>query len=320
MDVAGHRASIGDIKPFVKAFEKHLAEESNFMHRLLALIPTCGLTILQISIAPAQTPVAVSQSELKSVSASGDLPGLPPPPRGKSTILGGQIRAVDPVRDELTLKAFGERPLKILFDERTQVYLDGSKVRLRDLHPAEHASVQTLLDGTDVYALSIHVLSQSPVGEYQGRVVRYDSGSNELTISSVLLHDTITLDIPPGTPIARIGQSAFTSAGLGTSDLVPGALISVKFEPGDRGHGVVNQVSVLARPGSAFVFVGNVTFLDMHSGVLQLVDPADNNTYQISFDTASLPSMRTLRPGNHVMVTATFDGAHYMANAITIGN
>jgi hypothetical protein len=290
------------------------------MHRLLALIAVCGFTTFQISIARAQSPVAVAQSELKSVSASGNLPGLPPAPRGKSTVLGGQIRAVDPVRDELTLKTFGERPLKILFDERTQVYLDGKKIPLRNLHPAEHASVQTLLDGTDVYALTIHVLSQSPAGEYHGRVLNYNLDANELTISSVLFHGAIKLVVPPSTPIARVGQSGFTSANLGASDLVPGALISVKFAPDERGHGVASQISVLARPGSAFVFVGNVTVLDMHSGVLSLVDPVDNKTYQISFDSVSLPATRTLRPGNHVMVTADFDGAHYVANAITINN
>jgi hypothetical protein len=290
------------------------------MHRLLTLIAVWGIATFGISAAQAQSPVASTQSELKSVSVSGDLPGLPPPPRGKSTILGGQIRAVDTVRDELTLKTFGERPLKILFDERTLVYLDGKKIPLRNLHPAEHASVQTLLDGTDVYALSIHMLSQSPGGEYQGRVLNYNSIANELTIGSVLFHNSIKLVVPPGTPIARVGQSAFTSANLGASDLIPGSLISVKFAPDNQGHGVASQISILARPGSAFVFVGNVTVLDMHSGVLSILDPVDNKTYQISFDSASLPATRTLRPGNHIMVTADFDGARYVANAITINN
>ena len=290
------------------------------MQALLAMIALWGITTFQISVAQAQSPVGARPSELKSVRTSGDLPVLPPAPRGKSTILGGQIRAVDPVRDELTLKTFGERPLKILFDERTQIFLDGKKIRLRDLHPAEHASVQTLLDGTDVYALSIHVLSQSPSGEYQGRVLNYNPETNELTMSSVLFHGAIKLVVPPGTPTARVGQSAFTSANLGASDLVPGALISVKFAPDDRGRGVASQVSVLARPGSAFVFVGDVTVLDMHSGVLSLVDPVDNKTYQISFDSANLPVTRQLRTGNHVMVNADFDGAHYVANAITIND
>ena len=94
--------------------------------------------------------------------------GMPPLPSGKSTILGGAIRDVDPVLDRFTLRIVGEKPIKILFDERTQIFQDGKKVPLRDLKPADHASVQTILDGTNVFALSVHVLSKSPEGDYQG--------------------------------------------------------------------------------------------------------------------------------------------------------
>ena len=36
--------------------------------------------------------------------------------------------------------------MKILFDERTQVYRDGVRIPLRDLRPEDHASVQTILE------------------------------------------------------------------------------------------------------------------------------------------------------------------------------
>jgi hypothetical protein len=290
------------------------------MQRLLALAALCGIAATQSPVAHPQSQVAVPQSELKSVSASGDIPGLPSTPRGKSTILGGQIRTIDPVRDELTLIVFGQRPLKILFDERTQVYRDGKKIPLRDLRPTAHASVQTLLDGTDVYALSIHMLSQSPDGDYQGRVLNYNSATNELTINSVMFHEPIKLVVPPDTPVIRVGQTTFTSASLGSADLVRGTLISVDFAPDGQGHGIANRISVLAKPGSAFVFVGNVTALDMHAGTLSLVDPVDDKTYQISFDFNGLPIAHTLHAGDHVMVTADFNGAHYVASAITINN
>ena len=95
---------------------------------------------------------------------------LPLPPGGKSTILGGQIRNVDPVLDQFTLGIEGQRPLKILFDQRTQLFRNGTIISLRELRSEEHASVQTVLDGGNVYALSIHVLSQTPEGECQGHV------------------------------------------------------------------------------------------------------------------------------------------------------
>ena len=58
--------------------------------------------------------------------------------------------------------------MKILYDERTQVYRDGVKAPLSDLHAQDHASIQTVLDGTKIFALSIHMLSKAPEGECPG--------------------------------------------------------------------------------------------------------------------------------------------------------
>ncbi|MGA2167751.1 MAG: hypothetical protein ABSG62_06025 [Terracidiphilus sp.] len=289
------------------------------MDRFLALVILGGVAIAQMSVADAKSGQSAGpQPALRSESSSGDLPASPPAPHGKSTILGGEIRSVDPVRDELSLKVFGQRPVKILFDERTQVYRDGKKISLRDLGSADHASVQTVLDGTNVYALSIHMLSRSPEGEYQGRVLNYNPDTRELTVSSVLFREPIKLLVPVNTPVARVGQAAFSSAHPGSSDLVRGALISVKFESDRKSRGVASQITVLATPGSVFVFNGNLSVLDMHSGILTLVDPRDETSYQISFDSAHLPVSRNLHLGDNVMVTADFDGTRYVASAITV--
>jgi hypothetical protein len=214
--------------------------------------------------------------------------------------LGGEIQRVDPVQDELTLKVFGQRPQKILFDGRTQVYQDGVKIPLRDLVRSDHASVQTVLDGTDVYAISVHVMSQSPEGEYQGRVLDYNPGTGELSVSSVMLKEPFKVVVPANTPITRVGQPTFASAHPGSSDLVKGALISVKFQSGKKDRGVASQIWVLATPGSVFEFSGSLSFLDIHSGLLVVVDPSDDKSYQISFDSAILPASRVLHEGDHV--------------------
>ena len=288
------------------------------MNCFVALVMLGGVATAQMSGPDAKSQVTGPQSALMSRSASVDLSALPPAPRGKSTILGGEIRNVDPVRDELTLKVFGQRPVKILFDERTQVYCDGKKIALRDLPSANHASVQTVLDGTNVYALSVHILSRSPEGEYQGRVLSYNPGTGELTISSVTIGEPVKLLVPENTPIDRVGQPAFASLHPGSSDLVRGALISVKFEPDKKGQGVASQVSILATPGSAFVFSGDLSSLDMHTGLLVLVDPTDDKSYQIFFDRAILPASRNLHEGDHVRVTASFDGTRYVASALAV--
>ncbi len=289
------------------------------MARVFAAVMLGGALISQLAIASANSEqIADAQSGLESASVSGNLPALPSAPQGMSTILGGSIMSIDHVRDELTLKVFGQRPTKILFDERTQVFRDGKKISLRDLTSADHASVQTMLDGTNVFAISIHILSRSPAGEIQGNVLNYNPETRILTVGAVQLRDPVKLLLPANTRVFREGQSQFSSASSGVSDLVNGALISVTFESDKDGRGVASQIAILAIPGSAFVFSGNLSSLDMHTGLLVLVDPRDDKSYQISFDPVRLQATQNLREGVHIRVVATYDGTHYIASALAV--
>ena len=180
------------------------------------------------------------------------------------------------------IKSFGGKPMKILFDERTQVFRDGKRTPLRELRPDDHASVETVLDGTKVFALSVHVLSQLPEGERQGQVIDYNPGSRELTVSDIMGQGPLKLRVPEDATILHVGQAA-SSQGAG-SDLVKGTLVSVRFKSDGKGQGVASQISILATPGSAFVFTGKVTFLDLRSKVLVLADPSNDSSYKISFD------------------------------------
>src|SRR5215471_6194274 len=133
-------------------------------------------------------------------NAPGDLLAMP---KGKSTVIGGMISGVDPVADRLTLKVFGGKQMKILFDERTQVYRDGAKSSLRDLRTNDRASVETMQDGDTVFARSIHMLSRSPEGDCHGQIVSYDPGGGVLTVSESLSPEYIKLIVPAGTAIVR---------------------------------------------------------------------------------------------------------------------
>jgi hypothetical protein len=247
------------------------------------------------------------------------LPPLPAVPRGKTTVIGGVIRNVDPVRDQLTLNVYGGgRPMKILFDERTQFYRDGVKTPLDDMRPDDHASVETTLDGDNVFAVSVHMLSRSPQGECQGQVLAFDPRNGEVTVRNKLSGEPIKLRVEPRTTIARMGQPAFASSVTGTSDLMRGALISVKFEADNAGGGIADQIAILATPGSGFYFSGNVTFLDMHAGLIGLTDPRDQSNYTVAFDPARFPVSRELREGSRVSVTASFDGTRYVASKLNI--
>ena len=242
---------------------------------------------------------------------------LPPLPKGKTTILGGEIENFDPVRDQFSLRSYGARPMRIWFDERTQIYRNGEKISVRDLGPEDHASVETTLDGANVFAVSIHILSGPADGECEGRVVRYDPYNGELVVASQMSPAPITFQVPANASIARVGEREFTTGRSGAADLVAGALVSVSFESGSARRNVVKEIKVMAVPGATFEFSGTISFLDMHTGTMVLVDPRDRKSYQIHFDSARLPTRATLRPQVNVTVTATFDGSGYAANAIT---
>jgi hypothetical protein len=263
-----------------------------------------------------------SHAELKAADPTSGLPGLPPVPSAKdSTIFGGAIRKIDPVRDQFMLDIYGQRPMKVLFDERTQVYRDGVKIPLHDLGPADHASVQTALDGARIFAISVHILATIPQGQYRGRVLRFDESTGELRLDASPSSQPFTVLVPGNLAIVRRGQSGFTQeGGGGRGDLRPGALVNVTFGSGTGPLGVASQIEVLAVPGASFIFSGDITALDVSSGSLTLVDPRDQKSYQISFIPSAFPLARTLHLGQRVRITASFDGSSYLASDIIASN
>ncbi len=88
------------------------------------------------------------------------------------------------------------------------------------------------------------------------------------------------------------------------------------FTSGKQGRAVATHIGILATPGSQFIFSGNITALDLHSGLLALLDPTDDKSYQVHFDPVTLP-VKNLHEGEHVTVRANFDGAHYEAVSIS---
>jgi hypothetical protein len=182
-----------------------------------------------------------------------------------------------------------------------------------------------VLDETTVFARSIHMLSTLPEGEFQGQVLNYNPAEHELTLRDALSREPLKLRVPAGTAIVRSGQASSVAANSGSAtlssiDLVQGTLISVIFQSDNKGRGVASQISILATPGAAFVFVGSIASLDVHSGLLALIDPHDNKRYEIFFDSDRFAISRTLREGEDVTVTTQFDGVRYVAKTITINS
>jgi cold shock CspA family protein len=238
-------------------------------------------------------------------------------PKGKSTVIGGSIRDVDQVRDRFVLNVYGEKPMRVLYDERTQVFRDGKRISLRDFGPTAHASIQTTLDGASIFAVSVHILSEQPSGDFQGRVKSFEPESGVLTLTTAASREPFRVKVTSQTAFKREGQSAFSSVASSANDLVPGSLVSVEFSSNNKGQGAAQEVTVLAAPGATFIFSGTLSSLDTHSGALTLVDARTNQGYQIFFDPTH-QSAESLRAGQHVRISADYDGKRYVATEISV--
>ena len=265
------------------------------------------------------TPVPPSSD---SQSPSGDaraavsdpaslLPDLPSLPKGKATLVGGTIQKLDRVQDRLTLQVFGGDKLKVLFDTRTRIYQDGLLASAADLREGDRVYVDTMLDGSAVFARNISIRKSASLGESQGVILRYTAANGELVMRDALSPKAVKVRVTPATKITQ-GERT-----VSPSTLSSGTLIAVKFGSESIGRDVAREVSILAVPGASFTFQGQVTALDLRTGLLVVTSPSDRKSYEIYLD----PALRVdseLREGVTVSVKTKFDGSRYVARSLTI--
>ncbi len=242
------------------------------------------------------------------------LPSLPPLPQGKATMLGGKINKLDRVREELTLQVFGGGHTKILFDGRTHIYFNGMNTgHRRDLRDGQRVHLDTVSDGTNVFATNIYILDSSgSVGESYGQVLDYKADSTELILNDSLSATTLRLKLLSSTTLR------YHDRPISPAEIRPGSLVSVTFAAQSDGRGIAREISVLAEPGDVFELTGRVVHLDLRAGLLVVRDLLDQKSYEIIFNSSLVPSGNRLQEGTNVTISIAFDGTRYTAKALTV--
>jgi hypothetical protein len=218
---------------------------------------------------------------------------------------------MDRVRDELTIRVFGGGKMKIAFDPRTKILRNGDPALPSDLRRGDHVSIDTILNNGIVFARNIRLTTSIP-GESQGTVVGYHDGSRELDVRDRLSPRVIKLRLSAQTRVIDQGKTA------SASDLIRGTLVSIKFGPQREGHNTVQEITVLAVPGRNFTFVGHVTNLDLHAGLIVLTSSTDGKTYEIYFDPSEVKLEDTVAQSADITVVTRFDGNRYVAHSVKV--
>lgn len=267
-----------------------------------------------VNIEPRKPSISESPEDASiSIDPATLLPDLPPVPHENATLVGGTIERLDHVRDRITVRLFGGGKETVLFDPRTQVYRGGKTSSVVDLREGGRVYLDTILDGSTVFARAIRMDASRATGEAQGVVVKFRADRGELTLHDSLMPNMFQVRVTASTKVQQGDRS-------GTfSELVPGSLISVAFNSDGTGKTTANEISILALPGTRYTFIGEVVHIDLRAGQLVLNSSTDHKTYEVYVALSATPDER-LHVGANVTVVASFDGARYIVRSIAINS
>lgn len=271
---------------------------------------------------PAEPPPQPKTEILDTSDTSGALatdghdPFLDPPPfpKGQTTLVGGVITSVDRVRNHLSVAVFGGGHWTVNFDERTHIFRKGIETTQLALKKGERIYIDTMLDNNrhDIFARNIRLGLVTAPADAAGQIVEVNGKRREVAFRDAIGGQTVHFVVASDALISKGSTPARFE------DLHSGSLVKVKFAPERADRGLAREISIVAAPGSAFTFYGQVTFLDTHRGILALRSPGDNKTYDIHFVPAQMDPERRLAVGAQVQAVATFDGTQYLAQQLTV--
>jgi hypothetical protein len=270
--------------------------------------------------AQAQTAPRTAPSETrladKSVATREDYDPLldpPPLPHNRITLMGGTVTAVNEIENRITVRPFGAKQrMRLDFDVRTHIFRDGEAASERDLRAGQRVYLDTMLNGSRVFAKSIWIRTGAGYGNGRGQIEEYDSRANILTIKDEVSAQPVKFRLDSTTVIHDRSQTG------SVSDLKPGTLVAVTFDPAQGGSGVVRELSLLATSGSSFTFLGRITFVDLSRKLIAVDNQSDGKNYDVYFESIPNSILQGLREGSQASISALFDGRRYVAQKIDL--
>jgi hypothetical protein len=235
---------------------------------------------------------------------------LPPLPAGKVSVVGGAVQRVDSVHDMIVIRAFGGRDMKVSFDTRTAIVQDNRPVRVSSLRPGTPVSIDTVVNGTTLFAKTIRVNSGTAGLEVRGQIVSYDPARSIATVRDDLSSSTMKITLSSQTTIKSTSENKAT--------LREGELVHITLSTTGQRDLAAQSIEILAEPGRSYTFNGVLTAVDLRARTASISSAGDAGTFEVTLDRLDRESARNLREGDAVRVDAQFDGKRYNARSVEI--
>lgn len=262
--------------------------------------------LLGASVAAAQ----VASAPVPEPSRTPGIQGLTPDTelRGKTSLVRGVLKRLDPIHDELLVHAFGGGDLRIAFDPRTELIQENTRTQVTSIPPGSVISVDTVIDRGKLFARSVR-LNAPTAGEVSGQVIRYDPGKSRLLLRDPASPEELALRVTSSTTVVKHDQH------VSPDTLAPGMLVDVKFAAAQN---TATNIEILAERGNTFTFAGKIVAVDLRTRLVSLSNTSDQTVRELAINSLDPTSLRLLREGAEVSVQAEFDGDRYIARAVTL--
>lgn len=253
---------------------------------------------------------ATATSETQPAQNQAGGPGMGPTelPRGKTSLVRGVLKRLDPVHDQLLIRAFGGGDVRVAFDPRTQMLAGDQRTPFTSIPVGSVVSIDTVMDGGRLFAVSVRAGTMT-ASEMEGQVVRYDATRSQLTLRDPMSPQNFSVKITP--------SSILTNQGTATSaqNLVSGTLVRAWFSGAQRN---VTKLEILAEPGHSFTFQGKVIAVDLRARVLSLSNDTDDSIRELAIDSLDSGSLGMLKENASVRIVAEFDGERYKVRSLSL--
>jgi hypothetical protein len=165
----------------------------------------------------------------------------------------------------------------------------------------------------DIFARNIRVGVAATPADADGQIMEIDSRRGEMAI-----RDNIN-SVPVHFLVDRNTRITHGSSPATLQDIKEGSLVHVRFAPERPDRGLAREVNIIASPGAEFTFLGKLTYLDLHRGIMGIQNQTDDRNYTIHFDRDRLP-LRDLSVGANVTVIAQFQSTQYEAQSLHVNS
>lgn len=261
----------------------------------------------QIASSPSEPP----KSDSISVDSSG-YPDFPPLPKGAVSLIGGTVVRVDPIRDRMTVRAFGGRDVVIDFDVRTRVLNGASPAAMRDVQPGTRIYADTILNDRRIFAKNVRIETRTMLGETRGQVISYDPDRRVVRVRDIVSSQPLTFRLSSQTDIRAGSQPSQLNT------LSEGTLVQIMFHSVADGPSTAEKIEILAQPGSIYTFSGRIAVIDLRDRHLTLYPSGGEgeNTFEVGLNSLPERERAQLKQGLDVIVHARYDGHRYEAQSI----